>query len=90
MLSLLLLQETAEGDFIAYPILVFFFLVAIVAVAIYWYTTHCPNCQRIFTRELVKKEKGGLLPTAISGKERRTYRCKQCGHEWQKTVYVGD
>ncbi len=81
------LQEV-EGDFIANPALVGILLIASVALAVYWYNAHCPNCKRIFTRELMKKGKAGRLPTMISHKERRHYRCKHCGHEWDKVVDV--
>ena len=53
----------------------------------FWKQTHCPNCYRIFTRQLQKKGKAGLLPTMISGKERRHYRCSNCGHGWDKVIY---
>lgn len=81
-------QQAAEGDFISNPILVFAILLLIVIVAIFWYTTHCPNCKRIFTRELIKKDKAGRLPTVLSNRERRHYRCRNCGHEWDKVVDV--
>ena len=81
-------QQAAEGDFISSPALLGIFLIAFVILAIYWYNTHCPNCKRIFTRKLIKKGKAGRLPTAISNKERRHYRCKNCGHEWDKVNYV--
>jgi len=64
----------------------FFILLAIPAY-IFWNQTHCPNCNRVFVRKLEKKEKAGLLPTAISGKERRHYRCSNCDHVWDQEVY---
>jgi hypothetical protein len=82
--------QAAEGDFIAYPALIGVLLILAVVAVIYWYNTHCPNCKRIFTRELIHKEKAGRLPTWISGRERRQYRCKQCGHQWEKVVDLGD
>ena len=81
-------QQAAEGDFIGNPALLGVLLIALVIVAIYWYNTHCPNCKRIFTRELIKKDKAGRLPTVLSNKERRHYRCKHCGQEWDKVVEV--
>ena len=88
MVQMAIFQEAAEGDFIANPALLSILLIAAVVLAIFWYNTHCPNCKRIFTRELIEKGKAGLLPTVISGKERRRYRCKHCHHEWEKNVYV--
>ncbi|MCO5182714.1 MAG: hypothetical protein M9928_01060 [Anaerolineae bacterium] len=84
----MVLLQAAEGDFIANPGLLGILIIAGAILAFYWYRTHCPNCKRIFTRETIKKEKAGLLPTAISGKERRHYRCKHCGNEWEATHYV--
>ncbi len=55
---------------------------------LFWKQTHCPNCKRVFTRKLEKKEKAGLLPTVISGKERRHYRCSHCGNTWDQEVYT--
>lgn len=81
------LQE-AESGFITYPALLGVVLILAVVAAVYWYNTHCPNCKRVFTRELVKKGKAGKLPTAINNKERRYYRCKHCQHEWDKVVHV--
>lgn len=75
-------QQAADGDFISNPILLFLLILAVVIAALYWYNTHCPNCKRVFTRELIKKGKAGRLPTVISNRERRHYRCKHCGHEW--------
>ncbi|MCA9952138.1 MAG: hypothetical protein KDE48_20950 [Anaerolineales bacterium] len=63
-------------------------ILLVIFVGIFWYKTHCPQCRRVFTRKLEKKEKAGLLPTAISGKERRHYRCSHCGHLWEQEVYT--
>ncbi len=62
-------------------------ILLIIPAVIFWHNTHCPQCKRVFTRKLEKKEKAGLLPTAISGKERRHYRCSHCGNTWNKEVY---
>jgi hypothetical protein len=83
-----MIQEAADGDFIANPALVGILIIVAVIVAIYWYKTHCPNCKRIFTRELIKKDKAGRLPLVLSNKERRTYRCKNCQHAWDIVVEV--
>jgi transposase-like protein len=82
------LLQAAEGGTSLFPAFVGIVLIVGAILAIYWRNTHCPNCKRIFTRETTKKEKAGLLPTAISGKERRHYRCKHCGTEWDATHYV--
>ncbi|MDX1414153.1 MAG: hypothetical protein R3293_08175 [Candidatus Promineifilaceae bacterium] len=79
-----MILQAAEGDFISNPILIFVILLVIVVAVSYWYKTHCPNCKRVFTREMIQKEKAGRLPTVISNRERRHYRCKNCGHEWDK------
>jgi hypothetical protein len=77
-----------SGNFIPNPALLGVILILAVIVGVYWYNTHCPNCNRIFTRDLYKKGKAGRLPTVLSGKERRYYRCKNCGHEWEKDIYT--
>ena len=81
-------QQAAEGDFISNPALLGVLIILVVIAAVYWYNTHCPNCKRIFTRELIEKGKAGRLPTVLSNRERRHYRCKNCGHEWDKVVDV--
>ena len=83
-----MIQQAAEGDFIANTALLGVLIIIAVIVAIYWYKTHCPNCKRIFTRQLIKKDKAGRLPNVISNKERRHYRCKHCQHEWDEVAEV--
>jgi hypothetical protein len=83
-----MLQQATETAFIPYPGLLGLLIIAGVILYFYWRNTHCPNCKRIFTRKVVKKEKGGLLPTMISGRERRTYQCSHCNHKWDKVIHV--
>lgn len=83
-----MILQAAEEPFIANPALVGVLIIAAVIVVIFWYKTHCPNCKRVFTRELIKKDQAGKLPVWISNKERRHYRCKHCGHEWDAVVEV--
>lgn len=80
--------QAPQGQFIANPVVLGVIIILVVVVAIYWYATHCPNCKRIFTRELQKKERAGRLPSVITNKERRHYRCKRCGHQWDKVVEI--
>ncbi len=83
-----MILQAAEEPFIANPALLGVLIIVAVIIVIFWYQTHCPNCKRVFTRELVKRDQAGKLPTWISNKERRHYRCKHCGHEWDKVNEV--
>ncbi|NJN82624.1 MAG: hypothetical protein HC802_10375 [Caldilineaceae bacterium] len=52
--------------------------------------SRCPNCGRLFARNIVRKEVTKRSILLMATEELQHYECKYCHHNWKKLVSVNN
>jgi phage terminase large subunit GpA-like protein len=51
-----------------------------------WWRLRCPNCNRVFTRQVVDRQTTRKELLVFKAEERLTYQCRRCDHVWYRDV----
>ena len=78
-------METSEFQSLL-SMLICFTMIGLLAAGFAWWRLRCPNCNRIFTRELIDKKTTRRELLVFKAEERFVYQCRRCNHTWHRDV----